>query len=40
MLYNDAAMIMGLVYTSILFMVVPIIGVMDSLDNRSEEPHV
>ncbi|MBQ6905012.1 MAG: ABC transporter permease, partial [Spirochaetia bacterium] len=33
MLYNDAAMIMGLVYTSILFMVVPIIGVMDSLDN-------
>ena len=30
---DDAAMIMGLVYTSILFMVVPIIGVMDSLDN-------
>ncbi len=33
MLYNDAAMIMGLVYTSVLFMIVPIIGVMDSLDN-------
>lgn len=33
MLYNDAAMIMGLVYTSVLFMVVPIIGVMDSLDD-------
>jgi len=33
MLYNDVAMIMGMVYTTILFMVVPIIGVMDSLDN-------
>lgn len=33
MLYNDVAMIMGLVYTSILFMIIPIIGVMDSLDN-------
>ncbi len=33
MLYNDAVMIMGLVYTSILFMVIPIIGVMESLDD-------
>jgi len=33
MLYNDAAMVMGLIYTTILFMIVPIIGVMDSLDN-------
>ena len=33
MLYNDATMIMGLVYTSMLFMIVPIIGVMGSLDD-------
>lgn len=33
MLYNDAAMILGLVYTTVLFMIVPIIGVMDSLDD-------
>ena len=33
MLYNDATMIMGLVYTSMLFMVVPVIGVMDALDD-------
>ena len=33
LLYNDATMIMGLVYTSMLFMVVPVIGVMDDLDN-------
>lgn len=33
MLYRDATMIMGLVYTSMLFMVVPVIGVMDDLDN-------
>ena len=33
MLYNDVAMVMGLVYTSMLFMVVPIIGVMDALDD-------
>lgn len=33
MLYNDVSMIIGLVYTTILFMVIPIIGVMDSLDN-------
>ncbi len=33
MLYTDAAMVMGLVYTSMLFMVVPVISVMDSLDD-------
>lgn len=33
MLYNDVAMIMGLVYTSMLFMIVPIIGVMGNLDD-------
>jgi spermidine/putrescine transport system permease protein len=33
MLYNDITMVMGLVYTSMLFMVVPIIGVMDDLDD-------
>jgi spermidine/putrescine transport system permease protein len=33
MLYNDVSMITGLVYTTILFMIVPIIGVMDSLDD-------
>ncbi|MDR1389793.1 MAG: ABC transporter permease [Treponema sp.] len=33
MLYNDAAMIMGLVYTSMLFMIIPILGVMQSLDD-------
>ncbi len=33
MLYNDATMIMGLVYTSMLFMVVPLISAMESLDD-------
>jgi spermidine/putrescine transport system permease protein len=33
MLYNDVTMIMGLVYTSMLFMVVPLIGVLESLDD-------
>ena len=33
MLYNDITMIMGLVYTTMLFMVIPIIGVMESLDD-------
>jgi spermidine/putrescine transport system permease protein len=33
MLYNDVTMIMGLVYTSMLFMIIPIIGVMESLDD-------
>jgi len=33
MLYNDVAMTMGLVYTSMLFMVVPLLSVLDSLDD-------
>ncbi|MCP4670584.1 MAG: ABC transporter permease [Desulfobacula sp.] len=33
MLYNDATMIMGLVYTSMLFMLVPLLSVLESLDN-------
>lgn len=33
MLYNDVTMVLGLVYTSMLFMVIPIISVLDSLDN-------
>ena len=33
MLYNDASMILGLVYTSMLFMVVPIISVLESLED-------
>ncbi len=33
LLYNDATMIMGLVYTSMLFMIVPLVSVMDSLDD-------
>jgi spermidine/putrescine transport system permease protein len=33
MLYNDVTMIMGLVYTSMLFMVVPLIGVLENLDD-------
>ncbi len=33
MLYRDATMIMGLVYTSMLFMVVPLISALESLDD-------
>lgn len=33
MLYNDAAIMVGLVYTSMLFMVVPLVTVLDSLDD-------
>ena len=33
MLYNDVTMVMGLVYTSMLFMIVPLVGVMDDLDD-------
>ena len=33
MLYNDAAMMLGLVYTSMLFMVVPLVTTMQSLDD-------
>jgi spermidine/putrescine transport system permease protein len=33
MLYTDVTMIMGLVYTSMLFMVVPLVSVLESLDD-------
>ena len=33
MLYKDSTMMLGLVYTSMLFMVVPLISALDSLDN-------
>lgn len=33
MLYNDAAIMIGLIYTSMLFMVVPLVSTLDSLDN-------
>lgn len=33
MLYNDVSLVVGLVHTNLLFMLVPIIGVMDSLDD-------
>ncbi|MYM56868.1 ABC transporter permease [Thalassovita mangrovi] len=33
MLYNDVSMMVGLVYTSMLFMVVPLITTMESLDD-------
>jgi spermidine/putrescine transport system permease protein len=33
MLYNDITMVMGLVYTSMLFMIIPVIGVMEDLDD-------
>jgi spermidine/putrescine transport system permease protein len=33
LLYNDVVMIVGLVYTTALFMVVPLIGSMESLDD-------
>lgn len=33
MLYRDATILVGLVYTSMLFMVVPLIGALDSLDD-------
>jgi len=33
MLYNDATIMVGLVYTSMLFMVVPLVTVLDSLDD-------
>jgi len=37
MLYNDVTMVLGLIYTSMLFMVVPLISVLDSLDNSLVE---
>ncbi len=33
MLYHDATILVGLVYTSLLFMVVPLVGSLESLDN-------
>ncbi len=33
MLYNDISMLMGLVYTSMLFMVVPLISSLESMDD-------
>ena len=33
MLYNDITMVMGLIYTSMLFMAVPLASVMESLDD-------
>jgi spermidine/putrescine transport system permease protein len=33
LLYRDATILLGLVYTSLLFMVVPLIGALDSLDD-------
>ncbi|RBW48546.1 ABC transporter permease [Marinobacter sp. F3R11] len=33
LLYNDAAIMVGLIYTSMLFMVVPLVTTLDSLDN-------
>jgi spermidine/putrescine transport system permease protein len=33
MLYNDISMIMGLVYTSMLFMVVPLISALEGMDD-------
>ncbi len=37
LLYNDAAIMVGLVYTSMLFMVVPLVTTLDSLDNSLVE---
>ena len=33
LLYHDATILVGLVYTSLLFMVVPLVGSLESLDN-------
>jgi spermidine/putrescine transport system permease protein len=37
LLYNDAAIMVGLVYSSILFMVVPLVTVLDTLDDSFVE---
>lgn len=37
MLYNDATIMVGLVYTSMLFMVVPLVSILDSLDDSLVE---
>src|SRR4029077_2588038 len=33
LLYHNATILVGLVYTSLLFMVVPLVGSLESLDN-------
>ena len=37
MLYNDTAMMIGLIYTSMLFMVVPLVTTLESLDDSLVE---
>lgn len=37
LLYNDAAVMVGLVYTSMLFMIVPLVSTLDSLDDSLVE---
>lgn len=37
LLYNDVAIMVGLVYTSMLFMVVPLVTTLDSLDDATIE---
>tara|TARA_R110002096_G_scaffold119038_13_gene257890 strand:- start:38300 stop:39157 length:858 start_codon:yes stop_codon:yes gene_type:complete len=37
MLYNDTAMMIGLIYTSMLFMVVPLVTTLESLDDSVVE---
>jgi len=37
LLYNDAAVIVGLVYTVILFMIVPLVSTLDGMDNSLVE---
>ena len=37
LLYNDAAIMLGLVYTSMLFMIVPLVSTIDSLDDSMIE---
>ncbi|PAU87240.1 spermidine/putrescine ABC transporter permease [Pseudomonas sp. WN033] len=37
MLYNDVAIMVGLIYASMLFMVVPLVTTLDSLDNSLVE---
>lgn len=36
-LYNDATVIMGLVYTVVLFMIVPLVSTLDGMDNEMIE---
>jgi len=36
-LYNDATVIMGLVYTVVLFMIVPLVSTLDGMDNEMVE---